>query len=537
MHDLLIRGATIVDGTGAPAARGDVAVQEGVIREVGRLGRPVAQRVVDADGAVLAPGFIDLHTHSDFTLPRYPRAPSMTRQGVTTQVIGNCGFSPFPLAPQTAELLRSACAFLDAGLDWDWATLDGYATRLAALPLACNLAPLVGHGSVRIAVMGFDDRAPTGDELAEMRALVSGAMRQGAFGLSSGLIYAPGSFAATDELADLAGVAARLGGFYASHIRDEAAGLLGAMEEAIEIGRRASAAVQLSHHKAMGRANWGSVRESLALLERARGGHDVLADQYPYTAGSTTLLAILPAWAIVGGAPALRERLADEDARRRIAADLERRERGELRAGEREFDPASVVIADVPAGTLERYRGHSLARSAAAERTSAAEVVLLLLDGAPGGVEIVWHGMDEADVRTVLAHPLVAVASDGWTLDPASGGIPHPRSYGTFARVLGHYAVRERVLSVEEAVRKMTSLPARRLGLVERGSIAPGMIADLVVFDPGRILDRATYDQPHQFCDGVTHVAVSGVLVIDGGDDTGEPAGTVLRNDPRPVRE
>ena len=530
MHDLLIRGASIVDGTGAPAVGGDVAIQDGVVREVGRLGRPAAWRVIEADGAVLAPGFIDLHTHSDFTVPRFPRAPSMTRQGVTTQVIGNCGFSPFPVAPSTAELVRAACGFLDAGLDWDWATLDGYAARLAALPLACNLAPLVGHGSVRIAVMGFDDRAPTDHELAEMRALVSAAMRHGAFGLSSGLIYAPGSFAATDELADLAGVAAALGGFYASHIRDEAAGLLGAMGEAIEIGRRASAPVQLSHHKAMGKANWGGVRESLALLERARADHDVLADQYPYTAGSTTLLALVPAWAIAGGAPALRERLGDEGARGRIRADLERRERGELREGEREFDPASVVVADVPAGPLERYRGRSLAESAAADRTSAAELALRLLDGAPSGVEIVWHGMDEADVRTVLAHPLVAVASDGWTLDPASGGVPHPRSYGTFARVLGHYAVRERVLSVEEAVRKMTSLPARRLGMVERGSIAPGMVADLVVFDPDRIIDRATYQRPHQFCDGVAHVAVNGVLVIDGGDDTGAPAGKVLRN-------
>src|SRR6266516_186936 len=311
MHDLLIRGARIVDGTGAAAATGDVAVERGVIREVGRLGRPAARRVVAADGAVVAPGFIDLHTHSDFTLPRFPRAPAMTRQGVTTQVLGNCGFSPFPTAPATAGLLRAASAFLDAGLDWDWSDLDGYARGLAELPLACNLALLVGHGSVRVAVMGFEDRAPTTAELEAMRELVAVAMRQGAFGLSSGLIYAPGSFAETAELAELARVAAAAGGFYASHIRDEAAGLLDAMGEAIEIGRRSGAAVQLSHHKAMGRANWGRVRDSLALLERSHAGHDVLADQYPYTAGSTTLLALLPGWAVAGGVPAMRERLAD----------------------------------------------------------------------------------------------------------------------------------------------------------------------------------------------------------------------------------
>jgi N-acyl-D-amino-acid deacylase len=529
MHDLLIRGARVVDGTGAPAMTGDVAVESGVIVEVGRFGRPAARHVVAADGAVVAPGFIDLHTHSDFTLPRFPRAPAMTRQGVTTQVLGNCGFSPFPVAPATAGLLRAKSAFLDAGLDWDWSDLDGYASRLAALPLACNLALLVGHGTVRVAVMGFDDRGPTGAELDAMGELVAGAMRQGAFGLSSGLIYAPGCFAATDELAALARVAAAAGGFYASHIRDEAAGLLDAMGEAIEIGRRAGAAVQLSHHKAMGPANWGKVRDSLALLERSHASHDVLADQYPYTAGSTTLLALLPGWAVAGGVPALRERLADPAARKRLTDELARRERGELRPGERELDPASVVIADVPAGPLERHRARSLAEAARAEGTSASELALRILDAAPGGVPIVWHGMDEADVRTVLAHPLVAVASDGWTVDPALGGVPHPRSYGTFVRVLGHYAVRERVLSLEAAVRKMTALPAHRLGLADRGRLAAGMAADLVVFDPDRVIDRATYERPHAFCEGVSHVVVNGRLVIDDGEDTGAPAGQVLR--------
>src|SRR6266542_1443873 len=459
MHDLLIRGARIVDGTGAAAVSGDVAVEQGVIREVGRLGSPAARRVVAADGAVVAPGFIDLHTHSDFTLPRFPRAPAMTRQGVTTQVLGNCGFSPFPIAPPTAGLLRAASEFLDAGLDWDWSDLDGYARRLAELPLACNLALLVGHGSVRVAVMGFDDRAPTAAELEAMRELVAVAMRQGAFGLSSGLIYAPGSFARTAELAELARVAAAAGGFYASHIRDEAAGLLDAVGEAVEIGRRSGAAVQLSHHKAMGRANWGRVRDSLALLERAYASHDVLADQYPYTAASTTLLAVLPGWATAGGVPAVRERLADPATRRRLGGDLARRERGEPLPGERDLDPASVV--------------------------------------------------------------------------------PDPRSYGTFVRVLGRYAGSGGVLSLEAAVRKMTGLPARRLGLADRGTIATGMAADLVVFDPERVIDRATYERPHAFCDGVHHVVVNGQMVVDDGEDTGAPAGRVLRHappQPPPVR-
>jgi N-acyl-D-amino-acid deacylase len=294
--------------------------------------------------------------------------------------------------------------------------------------------------------------------------------------------------------------------------------------------------VQLSHHKAMGRANWGKVRDSLALLERANAAHDVLADQYPYTAGSTTLLALLPGWALDGGVAALRSRLADPAARERTADDLARRERGKLRGNEERLDPASVVIADVPPGPLARHRGRSLADSARSEGITAGEVVLRLVQGAPGGVPIVWHGMDEADVRTVLAHPLVAVASDGWTVDPGLGGMPHPRSYGTFARVLGRYVREQHVLRLEAAVRKMTSLPARRLGLADRGTIAAGMAADLVVFDPDRVLDRATYAQPHAFCDGVSHVAVNGLLVIDDGEDTTVAAGRVLHPPSSPNR-
>src|SRR6266511_1761476 len=246
-----------------------------------------------------------------------------------------------------------------------------------------------------------------------------------------------------------------------------------------------------------------------------------------------------PGWAPAGGVPAVRERLADPATRRRLGGDLARRERGEPLPGERDLDPASVVLADVPGGPLERHRGRSLASSARDEGTSVSELVLRLLDGAPAGVPIVWHGMDEGDVRTVLAHPLVAGASDGWTVDPALGGVPHPRSYGTFVRVLGRYAGSGGVLSLEAAVRKMTSLPARRLGLADRGTIATGMAADLVVFDPERVIDRATYERPHAFCDGVHHVVVNGQMVIDDGEDTGAPAGRVLRHappQPPPVR-
>lgn len=521
MHDLLLRNATVIDGTGSPVLSGDVAIDGARITAVEQLSQASGRRVIDVDGAVIAPGFIDLHTHCDFTLPVYPRAQSMVRQGVTTIVGGNCGFSPFPLTPECRPMAREYSAFLDAGIAWDWTTCAEYAAKLESLPLGCNVALQVGHGAVRIAAMGFERRAPTPAELERMQRLVAQAMEEGVFGISTGLVYAPSEYADTDELIALASVAQRYGAFYSSHIRGEGETLLQSVSEAITIGREAGVPVQLSHHKATGRAHWGSTEASLALIDEARGeGLDVLADQYPYTAGSTTLAALLPTWALEGGVKAMVARLSDEAARARIKSEL---------TGNARWAVDAIMIASLPEGSEKRFEGMMLAEIAAVRGEDPVDTVLGLLEAHGGGVGMVTFVMSEEDVQRVMRHPAVAVASDGWILDPAAGGKPHPRSYGTYVRVLGRYVREQRVLSLEVAVRKMTGLPAQRLGRPDLGLIRPGYRADLVIFDPAQVAERATYENPHQFSAGVSHVVVNGQLVIEDGQDTGAAAGQVLR--------
>lgn len=530
MVDLLLRNARVVDGTGAPGFFGDVGVVGDRIAQIGDVTASSAHRTIDVGGAVLAPGFIDLHTHSDFTLPCFPRAEAMVRQGVTTQLVGNCGFSPFPVQRDRVDLLRTYIAFLDAGLSWEWQDAAGYAEHLERLPLACNVALQVGHGAVRIAVMGFDNRDPTSSELRAMEGLIARAFEQGVVAISSGLIYVPGSYSRTEELVALVKVAKRYGGFYSSHIRGEGDTLLDAVNEALTIGHLAGVPVQLSHHKAMGKRNWGRVETTLQMIDLARSeGHDVLADQYPYTAGSTTLAAIMPKWAMEGGIEAMLDRLQNPDTWARILAGIAGTSLDQGSIETREFEPEAIMISYVPDGPNKWCEGMMLTDIAAERGENPIEAAMHLLQSERGAVQMIVFAMSEEDVRRVMRHPAVAIASDGWTLSPAAGGKPHPRSYGTYARVLGRYVREERVLSLEEAVRKMTSLPAQRLGCYNRGLVRPDCIADLVVFDPDRITDRATFRDPHQFCDGVTHVVVNGQLIIDDGKDTSAAAGCVLR--------
>jgi N-acyl-D-amino-acid deacylase len=529
--DLLFAGATVVDGTGAKAFRADVSVVDGHIDQVGQLGHVSAASVVDARELVLSPGFIDLHTHSDFTLTRFPRALPMTAQGVTTQLTGNCGFSPFPVLPARMELLREYSGFLDAGLPWgSWNTAREFLALLDELPLSGNVACQVGHGSVRMAVMGFDTAEPAPGQLAEMAGHVADAMAAGAYGISSGLTYAPASAATTAELIAVASAAAEAGGFYSTHIRSEATTLLEAVAEALEVGRQAGLPVQLSHHKVMGRANWPKVGDSLNMVDKASAaGMDVLMDQYPYTAGSTGLAVVLPRWALVGGVAKMRERLADPVQREKIREQIAAQRPEELKAGLRVFEPDTVVIAEVPDGPLTEHIGRTLTEVAEARGQEPVDAALDLLAEAGGEILTIVHGQSEDNLRRIMRHPLTAIGSDGWTLSPEAGGRPHPRSYGTYARVLGRYVREEKVLSLEEAVRKMTFLPASRLGLTDRGVITEGAVADLVLFDPNSIADNATFEHPHRFCDGVRMVVVNGVVVVDDGKDTGAVAGRVLR--------
>jgi len=524
VFDLVIEGALVVDGTGAAGRAADVGVTGEFITAVtppGGLAAAETRERVDATGHVLSPGFIDLHSHTDFTVQGTPGADASLAQGVTTLLTGNCGFSPFPV--RDLESSKRTAAFFNDGLAWDWDDLAGYADSVEASRPAINLALQVGHGSIRTAVIGPVERAATAEDVAAMRALLATAAEQGAYGMSTGLIYAPGSYSNSSEVTSLAAEAAAHGLLYSTHMRSESDALIEAVGEAIAAARASGVRLEISHLKAMGRRNHGKVTDALKMIEAARAdGVDVAADVYPYTASSTTLTSRLPGWALDGGVGALLERLADRKTRERIADNLRERLAADI-------DSAGVVIADLPIGRFTEDVGRSLDEIAADLGIDPAEAVCEILAAHNGAVSIVNNAMADADVAEVLAHPLVSVASDGQVLRATGPGRPHPRSFGTFVRVLGHY-VRERgLLTLPEAVRKMTGLPAGRLGLDTRGRIAEGMVADLAVFDPDTVAERATFTDPWQLAVGVRDVFVAGRAARRDGKATGERPGRVLR--------
>jgi N-acyl-D-amino-acid deacylase len=499
--DLLVAGATVVDGTGAPGRPGDVAVRDGRIVLVSEraLPRDQAARVVEAEGLVVAPGFIDLHTHLE-PLPEQPEAESHVRQGVTTAVGGPDGGGPWPLGE--------------------------YLDQLEGMGLGLNVAFLIGHNTVRREVMGLDDRAPTAEELEEMRRRIARAMDEGAFGISTGLRYTPGAYSEIDEVVELSRAAAERGGIYTSHLRDEGMDLLEGVAEAIEIGRRAEIPVVLTHHKVVGAPMWGASVRTLAMVDSARAaGTDVMMDQYPYAASHTGITILLPPWSLSGGTDAFLQRL-DEPALRdsifqgivwNIVNDRGGNDLARVQFSRVEWDRS------LEGRTL---RDWALREGLDPTPETGAELVIEAIRR--GGANTIFHAMDEGDVERIMRHPHVAVASDG-RLTRLGDGHPHPRAYGTFPRVLGHY-VRERgVLSLEDAVRKMTTLPADRLGLHDRGRIREGAWADLVVFDPATVIDRATFEDPHHYPEGIPYVVVNGELVVDRGSLTDARPGRVLR--------
>jgi N-acyl-D-amino-acid deacylase len=489
--DVWIRGATLYDGTGAEPRAADVALRGERIAAVGSAGQSHAGVTVDASGLALAPGFIDVHTHDDFALLARPEMDFKVLGGVTSCVVGNCGMGAAPWR----QAIGFARAFHPETRFPQWEGYAGYCERLAAEPPAVNAAFLIGHGTVRAAAMGGAARAPSESELDAMRATMREGLAAGAVGLSTGLIYEPGRHAATDELVALASELRGTGALYATHMRDEGLGLLGSVREALEIGRRAGVPVQISHHKASGERAWGLVRESLALIERAQAeGQEVHADQYPYTAGSTVLEAVARDGAFEGRGggigPVAAERVSIASA-----------------PGHPEWEGLTVA---------ELSKRLGLGAQAAAEKVIA---------DAPG-VTVVTHMMSEDDVRAVMRHPSTMIGSDGI---PTVPGKPHPRLWGTFARVLGRYARDLGLFSLAEAVHRMTGLSARKFGLVDRGVIRAGAFADLVVFDPARVLDVGTYEDPNHPPAGIRHVFVNGTRVVRDGTHTGARPGRVIR--------
>jgi N-acyl-D-amino-acid deacylase len=530
MFDILIRGAIVVDGTGAKPYRADVGIKGKRIEAIGALEGADAAEVLDAGGLHLSPGFIDMHSHSDLALMEDPRGQSKIRQGVTTELVGQCGFSPFPLAPGRPIRPSKFETIYAARVERvDWRDLAGYAARIDRQGCAINVAPLVGHASVREAVMGAEDRAPTPDELAQMRRLVAEAMEQGAFGLSSGLTLVPSSYADTDEIVELCKVAARYGGFYDTHARAWAGWHFKASEEAVEIGRRAGIPVQYAHMAIIDPRYQGQADVMVRIYEEAEaGGLDITYDVYPYVAAGTMLSQFLPGWVQEGGLEPMLARLRDPQTHKRIYEEIAA---GWFRGIP--WDWKTIMIASPGDKGDMSWTGKNVQQLADEWGVDGREAFLRLIDLSEDGVSSVVFNRTESDMQHFLRHRLGmigsdgnAIAADGWQ----ARAKVHPRFYGTFPRVLGRYVRDLKVLSIEQAIYKMTGGPARRLGLADRGRIAPGYIADITLFDLQTVADRATFEQPHQYPVGIPYVMVSGVWVIRAGEHTGAlPTGVIRR--------
>jgi N-acyl-D-amino-acid deacylase len=497
--DVLIANGKIVDGTGNPWFYGDIGIRGDSIAAIGKLTGATARETIDARGLVVAPGFIDIHSHGRRGIFEVPTAENYLREGVTTFIEGPDGSSPVPLAP--------------------------FFAKLSATPISVNVASFVGHGSIRTEVMGLENRKSTPQEVEKMKDLARQAMLDGAVGLSTGLFYVPGNYANTEEVIEIAKVVGALGGIHQSHMRDETDHILDSVRETIRIGEEGLLPTQVTHHKVIGAANWGRSVATLKLIEEARErGVDVTIDEYPYTASSTGIAALFPQWSQAGGHAALVERLDAPDSREKIRNEII----GNIRDGRGGGDPKNIVIASCAFDAT--LAGKSLAdltraRGVAVTNESAADTAMELQR--KGNCSAVYHAIGEEDVERIMRSPYTMIASDGEI--PLFGkAAPHPRSYGTFARVLGVYVRERHVLTLEDAVRKMSGMPAERLKFGDRGILRPGMKADLVVFDAAAVSDRSTFEKPHQYSVGFEDVVVNGKLALKAGKVTAERPGRVL---------
>lgn len=522
--DIVILNGTLVDGTGAAARRADVGIRGGIIAAVGRLTDASRDRTIDAAGLVVCPGFVDIHSHTDTELLTAPKAESKVRQGVTTELTGADGFSVAPVGGVEETRMRESFR-QEFGFDLSYTDMDGFFCALERRGTAVNIMSTVGLGTVRQVVVGMDDRPATAEEMRGMEREVLRAMEQGCWGVSTGLEYTPGSFAGEREIAALTAAVPAAYRFYSSHIRNEDNTLLEALEEAVRICRASGARLQVAHLKASYRANWHKQEAALRLLERARSeGMDVHADRYPYIAYSTDLAALFPLWSREGGTERFLARLRDPALRTRLRQEVQRKVDG-LGSWE------SVMITSVRGEERRGWQGLTVARCATEAAADPFTFAVDLLLAEEAEVEMAGFGMDEAGTEMVLAWPSTMVASDGGSYSPStSKSRPHPRAYGTFPRAIAHYQRGRGIVTLEEMIRKMTSLPARAVGLRRRGVVAEGMAADVVVFDEASIEDRATFVEPHRFPAGIPYVLVNGTPVVDGDTQTEALPGKILRS-------
>jgi dihydroorotase/N-acyl-D-amino-acid deacylase len=528
MFDLLIKGATIIDGTGAPSWIGDVAIKNGRFAALDHTIEADAHRLIPAGGYALAPGFIDIHCHSDSALFDNPQSEIKLKQGVTLDVLGNCGESLAPLDGESRALIRAAS---DSNIvSWahplDWSTYSEYVRTIEKSGLSINVMGLVGHGTLRLAAMGHSDAAPSAEQMDHMKSLLARSLDEGAAGMSTGLIYAPGCFADTGELIELAKVVGRKGGFYASHIRNEAEGVIASLEEAIRIGREGQVPVHVSHLKVAGYNNWHLWKSVVEKLEKARAdGIDITCDVYPYFHSCTTLLALLPPWSLEGGVPSLIRRVDDSQLRRRIIADISEG----IPGWENMYHNSGwekIVISSVQSAENKEMEGKSIAQNAAGRQVDPFSLIFDLIKAENGIISIISESMNEENMVRFITLPFAMVGSDG----SPSQGRPHPRLYGTFPRVFRRIVRELGALSIEAAVHKMSGQTARRLGLQEAGTIKRGLKADAVIFDPLTFGDTATYDHPQSYPTGLLATIVNGEVVIDCEKHTGVKSGRFYRS-------
>ncbi|MDB4866490.1 MAG: hypothetical protein JWR03_823 [Cohnella sp.] len=531
MMDMIIKNGKVVDGSGAPWYRGDIAIKDGKIVSIGKLQHEQAEKVILADGLIVAPGFIDVHSHDDLYVLENRLLDAKVRQGITTTIIGNCGFGLYPVVPERQKLFDEYATSLFGQPEnghMGFASLDDFYHQLERNGAAVNVGSLVAHGVLRIAVMGFENRKPTDDEMDQMKSLLRRELRSGAIGMSLGLIYAPGTYADTDELIKLSKVVAEEGGIITSHMRNESFRLLESIEEMLTIAREADVPLEISHLKATGVPNFGKGKEALHLIAAAKQeGVDVTFDQYPYPAGSTTAIVLMPPWSLEGGVQQLLARIRQEDTRQRIKRDMTNGIEGstwEMMWEMIGWD--NIMICAVETQRNKDCEGNSVQEMAISRNQDPIDFVLDLVDQEDGRIITILFQQDQADLEAIMVHDLQMFGSDGL---PLKGKKAHPRLYGTYPRVLGTYVRDNQLLTLERAIFKMTHLPANRLGLMDRGLLRPGMAADITIFNADKVEDRSTYAIPDTKPEGIEMVIVNGSVVLQHGQFTDQYPGVPLR--------
>ncbi len=539
MLDLLISNGTIIDGTGKERYIGDIGIKDGYICKIGSKIDDKAKEYIDAEGKVVSPGFIDAHGHSDFTLFINNKGESKIRQGITTEVVGNCGFTAAPVREEHFDDLLQYLANTTVLSDeqkknWKWKSQKEFIDSFSKEGLSFNIVPLVGHGTIRVAVMGFEKREPTKEELNEMLSLLKYEMENGLFGLSTGLEYEPGSYSKTDELIEMCKIVKEYDGVYTTHMKNEGRDLLNCLEEAIEIGKKSGVSVEISHLKAQYKANWGKVNQALDMIDEAyKNGINIGFDVYPYTAFGSGLIDLIPPWAKASGANKMVEILKNDTLRSKVIEDMKKdSEEWENPMLAKDWDK-SIKIAMLKTEKNRKYEGCNIYEIAKDMKCSSYEAVIRLLIEEEAAIKSIYFAMCEEDLETVMKHPRAKFCTDGRavaTYGELGRGSVHPRYYGTYPRILGHYVRDKNIMSLEEAIKKSTMLPAKKFKLNKRGKLEEGYYADITIFDPDKVIDKATFDEPHQYPEGIEYVIVNGNVVIAKGEHTEKLPGKVLKN-------